>query len=56
MARKKKWPVVYQPNTEAWMTTFADLVSLMLTFFILLISMSTMENPDFTVPSPLFSL
>ncbi|NWF38768.1 flagellar motor protein MotB [Mariprofundus sp. NF] len=44
MARKKKWPVVYQPNTEAWMTTFADLVSLMLTFFILLISMSTMDK------------
>jgi len=44
MARKKKWPVVYAPNTEAWMTTFADLVSLMLTFFILLISMSTMDK------------
>ncbi|GAV19409.1 chemotaxis protein MotB [Mariprofundus micogutta] len=44
MARKKKWPVEYLPNTEAWMTTFADLVSLMLTFFILLISMSTMDK------------
>jgi len=44
MAKKKKWPVEYQPNTEAWMTTFADLVSLMLTFFILLISMSTMDK------------
>jgi len=44
MARRKKWPVEYQANTEAWMTTFADLVSLMLTFFILLISMSTMDK------------
>jgi len=44
MAKKKKWPVEYQANTEAWMTTFADLVSLMLTFFILLISMSTMDK------------
>ncbi len=44
MAKKKKWPVEYLPNTEAWMTTFADLVSLMLTFFILLISMSTMDK------------
>jgi len=44
MAKKKKWPVEYAPNTEAWMTTFADLVSLMLTFFILLISMSTMDK------------
>jgi len=44
MAKKKKWPVEYAPNTEAWVTTFADLVSLMLTFFILLISMSTMDK------------
>jgi len=44
MAKKKKYPVEYEANTEAWMTTFADLVSLMLTFFILLISMSTMDK------------
>ena len=44
MAVKKKFPVEYEANTEAWMTTFADLVSLMLTFFILLISMSTMDK------------
>jgi len=44
MARKKKWPVVYKPDPEAWMTTFADLVSLMLTFFILLVSMSTLDK------------
>jgi chemotaxis protein MotB len=44
MAKKKKYPVEYMPNTEAWMTTFADLISLMLTFFILLISMSTMDK------------
>jgi len=41
---KKKWPVEYAANTEAWMVTFADLISLMLTFFILLISMSTMDK------------
>ena len=44
MAKKKKWPVVYKPDPEAWMTTFADLVSLMLTFFILLVSMSTLDK------------
>jgi len=44
MAKRKKWPVEYLPNTEAWMTTFADLVSLMLTFFILIISMLTMDK------------
>jgi len=42
--RKKKYPVEYKPNPEAWMTTFADLVSLMLTFFILLVSMSTLDK------------
>ncbi len=44
MARKRKWPVEYKPDPEAWMTTFADLVSLMLTFFILLVSMSTLDK------------
>jgi len=44
MAKKKKWPVIYKPDPEAWMTTFADLVSLMLTFFILLVSMSTLDD------------
>jgi len=44
VARKKKWPIEYQPNAESWMTTFADLISLMLTFFILLISMSSMDK------------
>jgi len=44
MAKKKKFPVEYAANTEAWMVTFADLISLMLTFFILLISMSTMDK------------
>jgi len=45
MARKKKKqePEVL-PDPEAWMTTFADLVSLMLTFFILLVSMSTLDR------------
>jgi len=44
MAKKKKWPIIYKPDPEAWMTTFADLVSLMLTFFILLVSMSTLDH------------
>lgn len=42
--RKKKYPIEYKANPEAWMTTFADLVSLMLTFFILLVSMSTLDK------------
>jgi len=42
--RRKKYPVEYKPNPEAWMTTFADLISLMLTFFILIVSMSTLDK------------
>jgi len=41
--RKKLEPEVL-PDPEAWMTTFADLVSLMLTFFILLLSMSSLDQ------------
>jgi len=55
MARRKKWPVTYEPNTEAWMTTFADLISLMLTFFILLISMSTLDKTGLSDVSSSFT-
>ncbi len=41
MARKKEKKC---PQMAAWVTTFADLMSLLLTFFVLLISMSTMDN------------
>lgn len=44
MARKKKQEPEVLPNPESWMGTFADLVSLMLTFFILLVSMSTLDK------------
>ncbi len=52
--RKKKYPIVYNANPEAWMTTFADLVSLMLTFFILLVSMSTLDKTGLTDISTYF--
>ncbi len=41
MTRKKEKKC---PQMAAWITTFADLMSLLLTFFVLLISMSTMDN------------
>jgi len=44
MARKKKQEPEVLADPEAWMTTFADLISLMLTFFILLVSMSTLDK------------
>ena len=41
MARKKKAEPAADPN--AWMVTFSDLVTLLLTFFVMLLSMSTMD-------------
>ncbi len=34
-------------GAPAWMTTFADLVTLLLTFFVLLLSMANMEEIKF---------
>lgn len=42
MARKKKKPD--DINTNAWMDTYADTITLLLTFFILLYSMSSTDN------------
>ena len=44
MARKKKKPD--DINTNAWMDTYADTITLLLTFFILLYSFSTTDNED----------
>jgi len=43
MARKKGSDSEMQMNPLAWMTTFSDLVTLLLTFFVLLITMSSMD-------------
>jgi chemotaxis protein MotB len=43
MARKKNSNASAQPNPLGWMVTFSDLVTLLLTFFVLLISMSSMD-------------
>ena len=42
MARKKKKPD--DINTNAWMDTYADTITLLLTFFILLYSFSSTDN------------
>jgi len=44
MARKRKLEPEVLPDTDAWMVTFSDLISLMLTFFVLIISMSTLDQ------------
>jgi chemotaxis protein MotB len=46
MAKKSKGSdEKYDPN--AWMVTFGDLITLLLTFFVLLLSMSSMDNQKF---------
>ena len=48
MARKRKnKKQVEQAGSPAWMTTFSDLMSLLLTFFILLFSMSAVSEERF---------
>ena len=48
MARKRKdKKKVEQAGSPAWMTTFSDLMSLLLTFFILLFSMSSVSEERF---------
>ena len=45
MARKKI--VVEKSGAPAWMATYGDLVTLLLCFFVLLFSMSTIDNQKF---------
>lgn len=43
MARKKKTQPVDEGDPNAWMATFSDLVTLLITFFVLLLSMSSLD-------------
>lgn len=43
MAKKKQSDAADAPNPLGWMVTFSDLITLLLTFFVLLISMSSMD-------------
>ncbi len=42
MASKKK--IIYTLDTNAWMSTYTDLMTLLLTFFVLLLSLSTIDK------------
>jgi chemotaxis protein MotB len=43
MARQRKRPKM-SPSNASWMVTFADLMTLLLSFFVLLLSMSSMDK------------
>jgi chemotaxis protein MotB len=43
MAKEKQDDLANQPNPMGWMVTFSDLLTLLLTFFVLLIAMSSMD-------------
>lgn len=47
MAGKKKKDDEKGPGSPAWMTTYGDMMTLLLCFFVLLVSMSTMEIEKF---------
>jgi len=49
MARKKKCPECPPPGAPGWMNTFADMTTLLLTFFILLLSFATIEQVKFNM-------
>jgi len=44
MAAKREKKTPEKIKTDGWVATFGDLISLMLTFFVLLVSMSTMDD------------
>ena len=46
MAKKQKCPEC-EPGLPGWLATFGDLMSLLLTFFVLLLSFSTTKQEDF---------
>ncbi|MCD6569298.1 MAG: flagellar motor protein MotB [Deltaproteobacteria bacterium] len=48
MAKKDKdIEYIKLPSREGWMITFSDMVTLLITFFVLLISMSSMDDKQF---------
>ena len=44
---EKEPPKAAGPDPEAWMLSFGDLISLMMVFFVMLFSMSTLEQEEF---------
>ncbi len=49
MGEKKEIEENQEPSSPAWMTTFSDMMTLLLTFFVLLLSFSNMDEIKFAM-------
>lgn len=56
MARRRKRKAAESGGSGGWITTFSDLMSLLLTFFILLFSMSSLSSDKFSEASSSMSI
>jgi len=52
MKKNNKKPEEEEMDRNAWMVTFSDLLTLMLTFFVMLLTMSTVDPGDVKVTYP----
>ena len=55
MAQKKPEPIIREVETGQWMMTFSDLLTLLLAFFVMLLTMSSMDDRKFKDAFGLFS-
>ena len=55
MAQKKPEPIINEVDVGAWLMTFSDLLTLLLAFFVLLLTMSSMDDRKFKDAFGMFS-
>ncbi|MBD3221088.1 OmpA family protein [bacterium] len=47
MSNKKKRPIIIKQGLDGWVMTYGDMMSLLLTFFVLIVSFSSMQEAKF---------
>jgi len=47
MSNKKKRPIIIKQGLDGWVMTYGDMMSLLLTFFVLIVSFSSMQDTKF---------